>query len=960
MLKQRLLGTILLLGIFQLSAQEIRTIDGIGNNLENPDWGAVNTSFLRVTDVGYADGISTIGGTDWPNPRDVSNLLFEQPGLVPDLHDLSDCIWVFGQFIDHDITLSPDNSDEPTMIPVPQGDPWFDPFNTGQMIIPMHRSDWVANTGTDTNNPRQHYNAITAFIDGSAVYGSEQERANWLRTFEDGKLKTSLGNLLPFNTIDGSPYSAIDPNAPEMADPVGISNKHFVAGDVRANENPLLSAFHILFVREHNRLCDELADTYPDLNDEELYQAARRIVGALIQAVTFEEWLPEMGIELPAYGGYIPEVNPGLSNMFAAAAYRLGHTLINSEIIRLDSEGNTIPQGNIGLKDAFFNPWVILNDGGVDPLFKGMASQVQQACDVQVIPDIRNFLFGPPGSGGLDLASINIHRGRERGLPDFNTLRESLGFLPYNDFSEMTSNTNFSDHLAQMYSSPSDFDPWVGLLTEDPMPDAMMGETLLEILEQQFAALRDGDRFYYENDTTFTEAQIMEIQNTRLSDIILRNTAITVLQNNVFVATPHDSICVGGDLAPIAGNLQTPVGQGISPVDMELIAHDGNLTTTSLVAIGNYGFPDQETCLDYEVSASKDHFPLNGVTTFDMVLIRKHILGVQLLDSPYKLLAADLNQSGTLTTFDLVEMLQLILQVIPEFSTTESWGFVPASLTFTDPTNPWLDPISNTIHINTLNGPTQMDFIGYKMGDVNYSALPDAIIEEDLDDRDNLEPLVFETENTILEKGEVLTLNFSAKEISNFEGFQFTFNYDQTALDFIGLSPNNSANLNANNFNAMEEVGAITTAWAGASVEDGKDLFSFTFLAKANGLNIKDLVSVNSRYTKAEAVHQNLETTDVALQFSNNPSISSNFELYQNRPNPFAQSTIIPFYLPQASAATLTVYDVLGRLVKTISGDFPKGNNEIELNIEALNGSGVFYYELESESGKAIKKMMVD
>jgi hypothetical protein len=280
--------TFLLSFSITIFSQDIRTFDGSGNNLNNPTWGAVNTNLLRLTNVNYADGVFMPGGHDWPNPREISNLIFDQNGLINDKLELSDFVWAFGQFIDHDITLVPDQETEPMFIFVPEGDPWMDPFGWGNALIPMARSAYDPTTGTDPSNPRQHFNAITAFIDGSAVYGSSKDVADWLRTFQDGRLKTSEGNLLPYNTIDGEKDSPIDPNAPEMADPVGISNKHFVAGDIRANENSILITLHTLFVREHNRICSELKAENPSWNDEQLFQEARRKVGAIIQAITYE------------------------------------------------------------------------------------------------------------------------------------------------------------------------------------------------------------------------------------------------------------------------------------------------------------------------------------------------------------------------------------------------------------------------------------------------------------------------------------------------------------------------------------------------------------------------------------------------------------------------------------------------------------------------------------------------
>ena len=436
MTKSLTLSFLLLLTVL-LNGQEQREITGLHNNIQNPEWGAVGAQLRTAVSNGYADGMNAIGGESRPNARVISNFLFAQDGLINDKLNLSDYVWVFGQFVDHDITLVDNNFLEPLMINVPEDDAIFDPFGTGQVVIPMFRSAYDPTTGTEVSNPRTHVNSITAFIDGSAIYGSDEFRAAWLRSFKDGKLKTSYGDLLPFNTTTGEFNDPKDPNAPFMADDLGSNSKLFVAGDIRANENLLLLSFHTLFVREHNRTCEELLTEHPAWSDEELYQKARRMVIAHLQSIVFDEWLPAMGVHLAPYQGYKPDVNPGIFNVFSAAAFRLGHTLLSSEIVRMAANGEEIHQGNISLRDAFFQPLEILKVGGIDPYFKGMGAQIQQDLDCKVIDDVRNFLFGPPGAGGLDLAAINIMRGRERGLPDYNTIREDLGLERVVDFAEI-------------------------------------------------------------------------------------------------------------------------------------------------------------------------------------------------------------------------------------------------------------------------------------------------------------------------------------------------------------------------------------------------------------------------------------------------------------------------------------------------------------------------------------------
>ncbi len=542
----------LIICAFSLQAQEVRTFDGIGNNLQNPAWGAAHSHVRWFVTNGYADGMNMPGGMDRPNPRVISNALFAQEGNINDALALSDYVWVFGQFIDHDITLVENMVTEPLMIPVPAGDQVMDPFGTGQVVIPMFRNVYDPSTGTSPDNPRTHMNEISSFIDGSAVYGSDVYRANWLRSFQNGKMKVSQGNLLPFNTVTGEFNDPVDPAAPFMGDDVQPGRKQFVAGDIRANENVLLIAFHTIFVREHNRICDELLSKNPALSDEMLYQQARRMVIGHIQSIVYDEWLPAMGVILDEYKGYDPEADPNIMNVFSAAAFRLGHTLLSPVIRRMDENGETIPLGDIELRDAFFQPLEVLRAGGLDPYFKGMGAQIQQALDCKVIDDVRNFLFGPPGAGGLDLASINIMRGRERGLPDFNTVRADFGLEPVTEFRQICSFEETISVIEDLYGTVDNIDAWVGLLAEDHMPQALFGETIMEIMHVQFQNLRDGDRFFYMIDPGLSDEDIDEIRNTRFSDIIRRNTNIKLMQDNVFFAMEHEDI-------PFANAIVLPV-----------------------------------------------------------------------------------------------------------------------------------------------------------------------------------------------------------------------------------------------------------------------------------------------------------------------------------------------------------------------------------------------------------------
>ncbi len=503
------------------TTNEVPSIDGTGNNIANPEWGSTGEQLQRLTTVEYADGISAPTGGDRPSAREVSNTVVAQLTSETDDRYLTDLVWLWGQFVDHDIDLT-ENADpaEPFPIEVPQGDPYFDPTGAGGVTIGLNRSVYDEATGDSIANPRQQINQITALLDGSVVYGSDQERSDELRTFSGGKLKTSPGDLLPFN-------EAGLPNAG------GTSASLFLAGDVRANENAALTAMQTLFVREHNRLADEIAVSNPTFTDEQIFQQARATVTAEIQSITYNQYLPALLGEgaIGEYTGYDPSVNPGIANIFSTASYRFGHSMLPTELLRLNADGTVIDDGNLPLANAFFAPEEII-DNGIDSLLLGLSSNMANELDTQMVDDVRNFLFGVPGSGGFDLASLNIQRGRDHGLADYNQARVDVGLAPVTGFSEITSDAVLAAKLEALYGDVNNIDVWVGALAEDQVAGSSMGELNQAVLVDQFRRIRDGDRFWYQN--TLSGRERAAIENTTLSDIIQRNTNITGLRENVF------------------------------------------------------------------------------------------------------------------------------------------------------------------------------------------------------------------------------------------------------------------------------------------------------------------------------------------------------------------------------------------------------------------------------------------
>ncbi|OWY69773.1 hypothetical protein B7486_19210 [cyanobacterium TDX16] len=522
----RALGVIVVVASSTTALAQNRTIDGTDNNLSHNVWGSTNQHLDRAGPAAYADGMSMPAGGSRPSARAVSNGIAAQTGSMLNDRMLSDWVWQWGQFLDHDLDLTDAASPaESFPIPVPMGDPFFDPFNTGTQTIGLSRSAYDPATGSV--DARQQMNQITSWIDASNVYGSDMTRANALRTMSGGRLATSAGDLLPFNT-GGLPNAG------------GTSPSLFLAGDVRSNEQSGLAAVHTLFVREHNRLADQIAAANPGMGDEDIYQQARKIVGAQMQIITYNEFLPALlgsAAPSPMSIGYDDSINPNIMNEFANACYRVGHTMLSPTILRLDNAGNVIPHGNLALQDAFFNPNRIINEGGIAPILKGLASQAMQEIDNKIVDDVRNFLFGPPGSGGLDLASLNIQRGRDHGLPDYNSTRVMMGLTSVSSFADISSDPAVQAALMSLYGTVNDIDLWVGALAEDHLAGSSVGELIAAVLGEQFTRLRDGDRYWYERDDFFVNnpSLLAELQATRLSDIIRRNSDITNIQDNVFL-----------------------------------------------------------------------------------------------------------------------------------------------------------------------------------------------------------------------------------------------------------------------------------------------------------------------------------------------------------------------------------------------------------------------------------------
>ena len=479
----------------------------------------------------------------------------------------------------------------------------------------------------DSSEPlRQYVNEITAFIDGSQVYGSEAERAEFLRANDGtGKLKSQVVNgeeLLP---------QEAEEFLPERADP-----ESFAAGDVRVNEQVGLTSAHTLFLREHNRLAEEIGSRI-EQGDESLialqkesgletgdfiYESARKVVGAEIQFITYNEYLPLLLGDslLDDYSGYDPDVNPNISIEFANVSFRLGHSQLSDEIQRVNPDGTT--EEGLALADAFFQPQII-KDNGADSFLLGLPTQVAQEVDNLLVDGVRNFLF-PAGTGGFDLAAVNIQRGRDVGLPSYNDARRELGLAPATTFlttdgeQGITSNPEIANRFASIYDSIEDVDFWIGGISEDPVNNGLVGELFSTILTEQFKNQRSGDRFFYLNDSSDLSVLAPELENTTLSGIIQQNTSDdVVIQENAFLVPGlsvetvdsgenTDSIDFTVSLSDVSGapvTVDYETVDGVGAAEEDYVAQQGTLTfnpgeqtkTVSVELLGDTVLQDNET-----------------------------------------------------------------------------------------------------------------------------------------------------------------------------------------------------------------------------------------------------------------------------------------------------------------------------------------------------------------------------
>ena len=405
------------------------------------------------------------------------------------------------------------------------------------------------------------------------------------------------------------------------------------------------------------------------------------------------------------------------------------------------------------------------------------------------------------------------------------------------------------------------------------------------------------------------------------------------LQNN----TMPDACPTAG--AIIAGTVANTTGTMVSDVKLDL---SGTATANGTTGNnGQYQFGSLQTGYDYTVTPQKDDNPLNGVSTLDLVMLSKHILGVETLNTPYQLIAADVNNSGSITTYDIVTLRKVILAIDTEFSNNTSWRFIPKDYQFNNPANPFEEDFPEVMNFNDLNSNyLKADFIAIKIGDLNGTAVANSSTSTET--RTKPSTWYIRTENVQLKAGDLYTANFIA-DATDMEGYQFTMNLE--GLEIVEILP---SELSTENIATFDD--AIAVSWNGESTKD----LMFSVVVKATApLNLRDAIRITSDKTAAEAYNISGEVQAVALNF-----VTNGYELAQNQPNPFQNETFIGFQLPTTSEVKLTLRDANGKTMKQYNGLYSAGYHKIKIESQQLP-AGLIYYTLETQDFTATRKMVV-
>ncbi len=400
----------------------------------------------------------------------------------------------------------------------------------------------------------------------------------------------------------------------------------------------------------------------------------------------------------------------------------------------------------------------------------------------------------------------------------------------------------------------------------------------------------------------------------------------------------------------VGGKIYTQYGEAVEQTEVSVT----NATPIMTQSDGNYQFT-LGTGGSYRITPKKDINVMNGISTFDLVKISKHILGKEEFTSPYQYIAADINRSGNVSTLDIVQLRKLILNIVQKFpNDNTSWRFVDAEYEFTTD-KPLEENFPEHIEIGNLSeNRMSMDFIAIKIGDINGNATPNSLLAAE--ERHKKGSLRIAVEDRIVKKGETIKVVFHTGDLFAIEGYQFTLQYQ--GLDLVAF---HEGIAKADNFGfALQDRGILTTSWHNFTTtptRSNETLFALTFKAHTTN-NLLSLMEINSNYIQAEAYRNDGALLGVMLQSTKNTNPSPKVRLHQNQPNPFKTHTLIGFELPEATAVQLIIMDTQGKIIQTKSGDFEQGQHQFLIKANDLQ-TGTYYYQLVTSFGVETKKMII-
>ncbi len=419
----------------------------------------------------------------------------------------------------------------------------------------------------------------------------------------------------------------------------------------------------------------------------------------------------------------------------------------------------------------------------------------------------------------------------------------------------------------------------------------------------------------------------------------------------------NNNVCNSVTSAFISGNIRNENQESLPNITVDIKSMDGTESTLESSITnerGDYAFPAMPQGGSYSIDPTSNDDYLNGVSTLDLVLIQRYILGISQFDSPYKILAADINNDRSITAIDLVDLRSVILGYKETFTNNESWRFIDENYVFFDPEYPLDDNLSEAYDINSLVANMSIDFIGFKVGDVNGTVDAASIVAGS---RSNYNLV---TEDRTFAPGETVEVSFKASDIINTVGMQMSIAFNADALAFTGIDAQGIAIGREHIGYTKATEGAIAISWSDVmaqSLTTGEELFTLQFRAKSTG-QLSDMIAIENADYSSEIYDEQLDIAQLGLVF-NDKVETGEFVLQQNVPNPFAENTLISFYLPNAAQATLTITDLTGRTIKNYTGSFDKGNNYISVRSDELAVSGVLFYTVATENFTDTKRMVV-